>query len=108
MLTYKSTGIQKFILNRLTQIHDEIVSQDPEYRELGKRPDEWKEKIAKRKGKKWGLNQEADFEFLFYPFPFSIYTLVLWWGREQGRSMAKMLLCFWKYWKLGLRVWKNE
>lgn len=40
MLTYKSTGIQKFILNRLTQIHDEIVSQDPEYRELGKRPDE--------------------------------------------------------------------
>ena len=25
MLTYKSTGIQKFIFDRLTQIHDEIV-----------------------------------------------------------------------------------
>ena len=46
MLTYKSTGIQKFILNRLTQIHDEIVSEDPEYRELGARPDELLKLIA--------------------------------------------------------------
>lgn len=46
MLTYKSTGIQKFILNRLTQIHDEIVSQDAEYRELGERPDELLKLIA--------------------------------------------------------------
>ncbi|MGE5604759.1 MAG: hypothetical protein ACM3YE_03600 [Bacteroidota bacterium] len=46
MLTYKSTGIQKFILNRLTQIHDEIVGEDPEYRELGERPDELLKLIA--------------------------------------------------------------
>ena len=35
MLDYHSTGIQKFILDRLTQIHEEIVYSDPEHRELG-------------------------------------------------------------------------
>ena len=46
MLTYKDTGIQKFILDRLTQIHDEIVFHDPEHRELGERPDELLKLIA--------------------------------------------------------------
>ena len=46
MLDYHSTGIQKFILDRLTQINDEIVNDDPKYRELGKQVDEWKKQIA--------------------------------------------------------------
>jgi hypothetical protein len=33
MLNYK-TGIQKFILDRITQINDEIIVNDPEYKEL--------------------------------------------------------------------------
>jgi hypothetical protein len=46
MLTYKNTGIQKYILDRLTQIDDEIVNNDPEYLELMERVDEWKQQIA--------------------------------------------------------------
>ena len=46
MLTYKSTGIQKFILDRICQINDEIVNDDPEYRELLEQVDEWKKQIA--------------------------------------------------------------
>ena len=38
MLTYKDTGIQKFILDRLNQIHDEVVFHDPEHREMGEEP----------------------------------------------------------------------
>ena len=38
MLTYKSTGIQKFIFDRLNQIHDEVVFHDPEHREMGEEP----------------------------------------------------------------------
>jgi hypothetical protein len=34
MLTSDSTGIQKYILDRLTQIDDEIINDDPRYREL--------------------------------------------------------------------------
>ena len=34
MLTYKSADIKKLILNRICQIDDEIVNDDPEYREL--------------------------------------------------------------------------
>jgi hypothetical protein len=33
MLNYK-TGIEKFILDRITQINDEIIVNDPEYKEL--------------------------------------------------------------------------
>ena len=40
MLDYHCTGIQKMILDRLVQIHEEIVGVDPEYRQLGERPDE--------------------------------------------------------------------
>ena len=40
MLNSHATGIQKFILNRLVQIHDEIVTADPEHRQLGERPNE--------------------------------------------------------------------
>jgi hypothetical protein len=36
MLSSKSKGIQAFIFNRLYQIHEEILSEDPEYRELGR------------------------------------------------------------------------
>ena len=38
MLSYKSTGIRKFILDRLTQIYDEVVFYDPEHREMGEEP----------------------------------------------------------------------
>ncbi|NLW47003.1 MAG: hypothetical protein GXY86_06670 [Firmicutes bacterium] len=34
MLNYKKTGIQKFILDRITQINYEIIVKDPEYKEL--------------------------------------------------------------------------
>ena len=42
MLTSDSKGIQKFILDRITQINDEIVNDDPEYRELLEQVDERK------------------------------------------------------------------
>jgi hypothetical protein len=38
MLDYTSSGIHKFIFDRLNQIHDEIVFHDPEYRKLGEEP----------------------------------------------------------------------
>ena len=38
MLSYKSTGIQKFIFDRLIQINDEIVFHDPEHRQMGEEP----------------------------------------------------------------------
>jgi hypothetical protein len=37
MLTDKDTGIKKFIFDRIIQIDDEIVKDDPEYKELGER-----------------------------------------------------------------------
>ncbi len=37
MLTDKDLGIQKFILDRITQIDNEIVQNDPEYKERGER-----------------------------------------------------------------------
>ncbi len=40
MLTDKSTGIQKFIFDRICQIQDEIVFHDPEYRQMGEEPAE--------------------------------------------------------------------
>ncbi len=40
MLTDKDLGIQKFILDRITQIDNEIVQNDPEYKERGERPGE--------------------------------------------------------------------
>ena len=35
MLTSNSHGIQKFILDRLVQIHDETLNHDSEFKELG-------------------------------------------------------------------------
>jgi hypothetical protein len=46
MLTYKNTGIQKYILDRICEIDDEIVNEDPEYRELGERVDECKQQLT--------------------------------------------------------------
>lgn len=46
MLTSDSTGIQKFIFDRIIQIHDEILIHDPEFRKLGERPDELLKLIA--------------------------------------------------------------
>ncbi len=40
MLNTDSQGIQKFILDRLVTIHDEILIHDPEFRELGEKPGE--------------------------------------------------------------------
>ena len=40
MLTDKDLGIKKFILARIMQIDDEIVKDDPEYKELEERPNE--------------------------------------------------------------------
>ena len=46
MLNSHSTGIQKFILDRLIQIHDEVITPDPEHRQLGNRPDELLQQIT--------------------------------------------------------------
>jgi hypothetical protein len=46
MLTSDSKGIQKFILDRIIQINDEIVNDDPAYRELLEQLDERKKQIA--------------------------------------------------------------
>ena len=35
MITYKDFGIKKFILDRLTQIYEDSVKDDPEYQKLG-------------------------------------------------------------------------
>jgi hypothetical protein len=40
MLDYRCTGIQKFIFDRINQIHDEIVFHDPEHRQMGEEPAE--------------------------------------------------------------------
>jgi hypothetical protein len=40
MLSSDSQGIQKFILERLVQIHDDILIHDPEFQELGEKPGE--------------------------------------------------------------------
>jgi hypothetical protein len=40
MLNSENEGIQKFILERLVKIHDEILIRDPEFRELGEKPGE--------------------------------------------------------------------
>lgn len=41
-----SPGIQKLILDRLAQINDEIVINDPEYKELSQKVSEWTKKIT--------------------------------------------------------------
>jgi hypothetical protein len=46
MLTDKDLGIKKFILDRIMQIDDEIVKDDPEYKELGERPAELLKLVA--------------------------------------------------------------
>ncbi len=46
MLNSRTTGIQKFILDRLVQIHDEIVIADPEHRQLGERPDKLLQQLS--------------------------------------------------------------
>ena len=46
MLTDKNTGIQKFILDRILQIHEEIVKDDPEFKKLWERPNELLKLIA--------------------------------------------------------------
>jgi hypothetical protein len=40
MLNSDSQGIQKYILERLVKIHDEILIHDPEFKELGEKPGE--------------------------------------------------------------------
>ena len=45
MLSYKSTGIQKLIFDRICQIHDEIVFNDPEHREMGEEPQQLMEQL---------------------------------------------------------------
>jgi hypothetical protein len=40
MLNSNNEGIQKFILERLVKIHDEILMGDREFRELGEKPGE--------------------------------------------------------------------
>ena len=46
MLTDKDLGIKKLIYNRVRQIDEEIVDDDPEYRKLSERVDQWKQRIA--------------------------------------------------------------
>ena len=45
MLTDKDLGIQKFIFDRLFQIHDEIVFHDPEHRQMGEEPQQLMEQL---------------------------------------------------------------
>jgi hypothetical protein len=40
MLDYHCIGIQKFIFDRINQINDQIVFNDPEHRQLGEEPAE--------------------------------------------------------------------
>lgn len=40
MLSSDSQGIQKYILERLVKIHDEILIHDSEFQELGEKPGE--------------------------------------------------------------------
>jgi hypothetical protein len=46
MLTDKDLGINKFILDRIMHIDDEIVQYDQEYKELEERPNELLKLIA--------------------------------------------------------------
>lgn len=46
MLSYKNTGIKKFIFDRICQIDDEVINVDPEYKKLGERPDELLKLVA--------------------------------------------------------------
>ena len=46
MLTDKDIGIKKLILDRISQIDDEVVKDDPEYKQLGERPNELLELTA--------------------------------------------------------------
>ena len=46
MLTYKDNGIKKYIFDRICQIDDEVIKDDPEYKKLGERPDELLELVA--------------------------------------------------------------
>jgi flagellar biosynthesis/type III secretory pathway protein FliH len=46
MLTYKNNGIQKYILDRICQINDEIIIEDPEYQELLEQVDQHKKQIT--------------------------------------------------------------
>ena len=46
MIDYHSTGIQKFILDRITQINDEIIIHDPEFLELMEQADKRKKQLA--------------------------------------------------------------
>ena len=46
MLTDKDTSIKKFILDRISQIDEEVVEEDPEYKHLGERPRELLELAA--------------------------------------------------------------
>ena len=46
MLDYRSTGIQKYILDRLTLINDEVVNKDSEYRELLQKVNQRRKQIA--------------------------------------------------------------
>lgn len=46
MLTSEHQGIHKRILERLIQIHDEIILNDREYRELGEEPGAVRRQIA--------------------------------------------------------------
>ena len=48
MFTDKDLGIKKFILDRISQIDDEVVNEDPEYKQLGERPNELLELAAAR------------------------------------------------------------
>ncbi len=45
MLNSKSPGIQKFIFERICQIHDAILMRDLEYKELGKLPSELMQRL---------------------------------------------------------------
>ncbi len=61
MLSDESKAIQKFILDRLTLILDQIVLRDPEFRELGERSQAlMKQLAAKLSPEDWKLLDQYD------------------------------------------------
>ena len=100
MLSDQDLGIKKFILDRLDQINDETVEADPEYKELGERPNELLElaaaklspednKLLKEYDDIWFL-QICRRDKLIYSAALMDGILIGYWVAMVGRGMEKI------------------
>ena len=100
MLTDKDLGIKKFILDRLDQINDELVKDDPEYKQLGERPNELLElaatklspednKLLKEYDDIWFL-QICRRDELIYSAALTDGILIGYWVAMVGRGVEKI------------------